>query len=79
MLREELELVRAHARIIAKEEVAAMPKPEKSEYPLEKVDALVRRQVDDAVSPLVRRVQELEKKLRELPRLAPVSKEKKGR
>ena len=78
MLREEIELIKAHARIIVKEEIAAMPK---GDDPLKDIDSKIQERVDYLFRPLAAKIQELERKLRELPKFvdpAPVSK-KKGR
>ncbi len=70
MLREEIDQVKVLSRIIVKEEIAAIPKPED---PLKNIDSLIKVRVDEAVLPLVREIRELERKLQS------VSKDKKGR
>ena len=73
MLREEIQAVKVLSRIIAKEEIAAMPKPGD---PLKDIELLIKKRVDDAVLPLIQKIRELEIKLR-AP--ATVSKDKRGR
>ncbi len=72
MLKKEIELVKVLSRIIAKEEIAAMPKPDD---PLKNIESLIKVRVDEAVLPLIREIRELERKLQAL---AMVSKERKG-
>ena len=73
MLKTDLELVRAHARIIAKEEIVAMPRPDDS---MEKLEALIKKRIKEAVAPLERTIERLERSLRPP---TTVSKDKKGR
>jgi len=57
MLKEELEAVKVHARIIAKEEIAAMPKPEDR---TKGIKALIEKLISEAVSPLSQKIERLE-------------------
>ena len=58
MLKEELEAVKVHARIIAKEEIAAMPKPEDR---TKGIKALIEKLISEAVSPLSQKIEILER------------------
>lgn len=72
MLKGEIQMVKVLSRIIAKEEIAAMPGLEE---PLLKINSLIKARVDEAVLPLVREIRELERKL-QAPTM--VSTEKRG-
>lgn len=63
MLKEELEEVKAHARIIAKEEIAAIPKPDD---PTKGFETLAKRLISAAIQPLKFEIDRLKKEMRTL-------------